>query len=153
MLDFSGLKGSTGGLAKLGGGGSGSVGIPGARDAGGVGLRPRPRGAGHRRQLPGGRHREGRPQARRHGAGGDGTGQGGGDGDARRWQREPPLAGEPGPGAGGREDQPWNAAMVTVCDREGDIWDMFEAQAEGPRRGRAAGAFQRLDPPLRHRRR
>ncbi len=142
MLDFSGLKGSTGGLAKLGGGGSGSVGIPAqvtlAVSASGRGLGVLAIDASFREGVT-------VKADRRRGASPDPAGgvaeaetPDGGSG-SRRWLEGLALAQEVGRTSPGTR-------MVTVCDREGDIWDMFEAQAEDPA---AAGLLVRSSAPPR----
>ncbi len=133
MLDFSGLKGSTGGLAKLGGGGSGSVGNPGARDAGGVGLGLLAIDAGFREGVTV------KADRRREDTGRAETETPDGGSGSRRWLEGLALAQEVGRTSPGTR-------MVTVCDREGDIWDMFEAQAEDPA---AAGLLVRSSAPPR----
>ncbi len=130
MLDFSGLKGSTGGLAKLGGG-SGSVGIPAhvtlAVSASGRGLGVLAIDASFREGVTVKADRRrgdtGRAEPEPDRAAETETPDGGSE--SRRWLESLALAQEVGRTSPGTR-------MVTVCDREGDIWDMFEAQAEDP---------------------
>ncbi len=131
MLDFSGLKGSTGGLAKLGGGGSGSVGIPAhvtlAVSASGRGLGVLAIDAGFREgvtvKVDRRRGDTGRAETEPDRAAETETPDGGSE--SRRWLEGLALAQEVGRTSPGTR-------VITVCDREGDIWDMFEAQAEDP---------------------
>ena len=139
MLDFSGLKGSTGGLAPLGGGGSGSVGVPAhatlAVSASGRGLGVLgidadfrsgiTRKADRRRAKDGAAPPEAPPEAE------------GADGErlceSVRWLESFALAQRVGRSSPGTR-------VVSVCDREGDMWSLFEAQAEDPE---AAGLLVR----------
>ncbi len=131
MLDFSGLKGSTGGLAKLGGGGSGSVGIPAhvtlAVSASGRGLWVLAIDASFREgvTVKADRRRGGTGRAEPEPDRAAETETPDGGSESRRWLEGLALAQEVGRTSPGTR-------VITVCDREGDIWDMFEAQAEDP---------------------
>ena len=109
MLDWSGLKGSTGGLADLGGG-LGSRGIPAyvtlAVSASDRGLGVLGINAGFRA----------------------GDTVKAAESETRHWLDGLELAQRVGRACPGTR-------VISVCDREGDIWEMFEAQARDPEAG------------------
>ena len=154
MLDFSGLKGSTGGLAKPGAADRAVTASPRTHNPRGVGLRAGARGPRHRRGLPAGRHREGGPppESRRDGTGAGGDG-GAGDGDGgTACQREPALGGRLRPGSDGRPRQPRHPHGLRLRPRRRH---MGHVRGPGGRSGggRAAGALQRFHAALGDRRR
>ena len=138
MLNYSGLGDATGGLAPIGGGGAGSVGIPAhatlavsgaGRGLGLIGIdadfRP-----GTTEKVD---RRRSEPQETCANVG-DGTAPSEpNEPESRRWLRSLGLAQQLGRACPGTR-------VVSVCDREGDIWGMFAAQAEDPE---AAGLLVR----------
>ena len=140
MLDYSGLKGSTGGLATLGGGGSGSRGIPAhvtlAVSASGRALGVLGIDAGFRRgdtvRADRRRRRPDAPPGEAEGEA-DAPAESGEESESRRWTEGLELAQRAGRASPG-------ARVISVCDREGDIWEMFELQAREPE---AAGLLVR----------
>ena len=130
MLNYTNLKGSTGGLARIGGGGEGSLGIPahavlavseGGRGLGLLGIDADFRQgvttkADRRRNKPEGKAKpEPMPEA-------DPEDE---ETESQRWRDGLKLAQQLG------EACP-DTRVISVCDREGDIREMFADQASDP---------------------